>query len=275
MPPWLTEVLKLLSFTTPFVYAAATYAIFHFLDRKASDAAKRALTERLQSTRRQNVAIPNFAVETFDLVYTSPLLHWRAFLRCLSITTVVCVVVWYELGVLTSPRKNEDLDISLLGLLLMSIVIGNYLSLFAIRPWLVAAGRWPTFALFVAAIIGVAIVYACGVIRDLLLTVILGGIGKGVFNTIHYFIVLQVSGNAFSSADPIRSLLFLGCQVSLWFPLFALAVLMAQVLVWLFKSSGWMQWFVKQGQHQPFQAVGYLAALIVFGVGVSAQILPR
>jgi hypothetical protein len=36
MPGWLTEMLKLLGFTTPFIYAVTTYGFFHWLDKKAS-----------------------------------------------------------------------------------------------------------------------------------------------------------------------------------------------------------------------------------------------
>jgi hypothetical protein len=43
MPSWLTEVLELLGLTTPLVYAAATYGLFRWLDKKASGPAKRAL----------------------------------------------------------------------------------------------------------------------------------------------------------------------------------------------------------------------------------------
>ena len=44
MPNWLTEVLKLLGLTTPFIYAAASYRFFHWLDQKASGPAKEAFS---------------------------------------------------------------------------------------------------------------------------------------------------------------------------------------------------------------------------------------
>ena len=37
------ELLKLLGFTTPLIYAGPAYALFHWLDEKASDEAKAAL----------------------------------------------------------------------------------------------------------------------------------------------------------------------------------------------------------------------------------------
>jgi hypothetical protein len=41
------EALKLLGLSTPFIYAAATYGFFHFLDKKASGQAKKAISEWL------------------------------------------------------------------------------------------------------------------------------------------------------------------------------------------------------------------------------------
>jgi hypothetical protein len=51
MPTWLSEVLKLLGFSTPFVYAAAVYGFFHYLDKKASGQAKKAISAWLQPKR--------------------------------------------------------------------------------------------------------------------------------------------------------------------------------------------------------------------------------
>jgi hypothetical protein len=44
MPGWLTELFKLLGLSTPLAYAAAVYGFFHFLDKKASGAAKQAMS---------------------------------------------------------------------------------------------------------------------------------------------------------------------------------------------------------------------------------------
>jgi hypothetical protein len=81
MPSWLTEVLKLLGFTTPFVYAAATYGVFHWLDKKASGPAKKALTARLQSQPPNKETLANYALEVFDGIYSKPLWHVTAFSR--------------------------------------------------------------------------------------------------------------------------------------------------------------------------------------------------
>lgn len=269
MPSWLTEVLKLLGFMTPFVYAAATYGFFHFLDKKASDAAKRALTERLQSTRPPKVVIPNFAVETFDLVYTRPLLHWRAFLRCLSVTAVVSAIVWYELGILISPppRVQKDALLYTWQAVLCFVVIINtlsaYLSLFFVRGCLVVTDRWPVLGLFVAAIVGTAMICALNLGRDLLITLSLAG-SKEMIYTILFVAALQFS-------EPALSIFLPGFMIHLWLPLFAFAVVLTQMSVWVLKAVDWSQWLLKQGEQHPFQAVGYPAALIVFVIGIAIQ----
>jgi hypothetical protein len=58
----LTEALKLLGLATPFVYAAATFGLFHYFDEKISDEAKRAVSAWLQPKQYDNAAV----LEIFD-----------------------------------------------------------------------------------------------------------------------------------------------------------------------------------------------------------------
>jgi hypothetical protein len=44
------ELLKLLGFGTPFIYAATTYGLFHWLDANASDEGKAAISHLLKSS---------------------------------------------------------------------------------------------------------------------------------------------------------------------------------------------------------------------------------
>jgi hypothetical protein len=37
-----------------------------------------------------------------------------------------------------------------------------------------------------------------------------------------------------------------------------------KVLNYLRSLIGWTQWFIKQGQHHPLEAIGYVAAAAVF-----------
>jgi hypothetical protein len=51
MRNWLTEVLRLGGFTMPAIYAVAAYGLFHWLDKKASGLAKKAISELLSCRR--------------------------------------------------------------------------------------------------------------------------------------------------------------------------------------------------------------------------------
>jgi hypothetical protein len=90
------ELLKLLGFTTPFMYATAAYAFFHWLDENASDEAKAALARTMSFKNYKNEQIASALVEVFDRIYTYPLLRWRAFFRSLLFTAVVSVVFVLE-----------------------------------------------------------------------------------------------------------------------------------------------------------------------------------
>jgi len=98
MPNWLTEVLKLLGLTTPFIYAAASYRFFHWLDQKASGPAKEAFSSWLEPKDYDKAAVAAAIVEVFDHVYTHPLLTLRAFRRSATITLVIAAIVLYEVG---------------------------------------------------------------------------------------------------------------------------------------------------------------------------------
>src|SRR5215469_4885126 len=90
------ELLKLLGFTTPLIYAAAAYGFFLFLDENASDEAKDLLaqTMRLKDYKKEQIA--SALVEVFDRIYTYPLLRWRAFGRSLLFTSVVSAIYLFE-----------------------------------------------------------------------------------------------------------------------------------------------------------------------------------
>jgi hypothetical protein len=52
--------------------------------------------------------------------------------------------------------------------------------------------------------------------------------------------------------------------VYLWLPLFALSMMLAKSLNHLRIAVGGAQWFFKRGKDHPIEAIGYVAAIIVF-----------
>ena len=87
---------SVLGLSTPFLYAAFTYWLFHWLDKKASAKAKRAFSKWLEPKAYRKEAMSLAILETFDHIYTRPLLHWRGFLRSALITICVTFVAMYE-----------------------------------------------------------------------------------------------------------------------------------------------------------------------------------
>jgi hypothetical protein len=66
---------------TPFLYAAGTYALFHWFDSDLSDGAKLAFARFLNAKAQNGAMIASALVELFDRVYSRPLLTLRAFAR--------------------------------------------------------------------------------------------------------------------------------------------------------------------------------------------------
>ena len=267
----MTEALRQLGFTTPLVYAAAVYGLFHLLDKRASGQAKRAISSWLKPLDYDKAAVATAMVEVFDGLYTQPLLRWRAFLRSLFFTTVVTIVFVYEFypiaayELLYSTPKIQ----ALLALQFIFNILSNYISLFIVRRWLYVAGRSPLFALCAGPVVGSIIIVLLWFVRDtlhyILIRVRWSDILSWSYPGVWFFFVISPDG------APTRALIIPAMAVHLWLPLFGLGVIFVQAanrLVWAISK---MQWFLKQGQHHPLQAIGYVAAIVVFLGTIIAQ----
>jgi hypothetical protein len=154
----LSELLKLLPFATPLVYAAAAYSLFHYLDQNASGPAKKAISTWLQPREYDKTAVADAVIEIFDRLYTRPLLGWRAFMRSALFTICMTVVFVYEFGLLS---KGNRIEIELLTWIrevghvwtwlilaqsVLAIVVCDYVALFIIRRFLIFGRRKPIIA---------------------------------------------------------------------------------------------------------------------------------
>jgi len=90
------KLLEHLGYGTPFIYAAAVYGLFYWLDENLSVAAKAALAGRMKFKDADNKQVAAAIVEVFDRIYTRTLLSWRAFLRSFLFTFLVTVAYVYE-----------------------------------------------------------------------------------------------------------------------------------------------------------------------------------
>jgi len=74
---------------TPFIFAAATYGLFFWLDRNASAPASKAISGWLKGQSYSRIDIRSAVISVFDRLYSSPLLRIRAFLRYSVVSSII------------------------------------------------------------------------------------------------------------------------------------------------------------------------------------------
>jgi hypothetical protein len=287
MPSW-TEVLKLLGFSTPFIYAAATYGFFHWLDRKASGPAKRAISGWLEPKEYDKAAVQAAVLEVFDKVYTRPLLAWRAFFRSMAISVITLFIFLHELGLdvkLANSYYWPDEDLLryvlwyfIFPFMLTINVVFDFIALFVVRHWLAKHNLSPAKALIIGPFMGILLVAALLVIRNTIIDVVadwlLGRISTSLNDAAWYvsYIIQMFVGYAPGKSLPdaaVTAALF----VHLWLPFFALCVGLVKGSNYFLFATKHAQWFLKQGQQHPFDALGLVAAPLVFIIAVAVQML--
>jgi hypothetical protein len=275
MPSWLAELLKLLGFTTSFVYAAATYGAFHWLDKKASGPAKKAMRGWIRSDLK--IDTTNIVIGMFDRIYAFPLLRWQSLRRSVAITILICTLFWLEEGMFKRWIESEDpaFTWSIVAFAYFFNCLSDYASLFAVRGSLLLAKERPIISLLLGSLAGALVVSVLFLIRASAFVAAvdvyegalpsLGSIGAVTSSNFWYLPQAWFNDRTLSAA----------LAVHLWLPLFGVATLIVQAITWFSRAVGWMQWFLRHGQHHPFQAVGYVASAIVFVGSVAIQYVWR
>ncbi|MGY4235971.1 hypothetical protein ACVIIW_004918 [Bradyrhizobium sp. USDA 4449] len=260
MDQLLAASLKALGYSQPLLYASVVVGLFWWLDRKAAARARRTITEWFARPSYNKVDVSAVIVEIFDLLYTRPLWGWRAILRSALISSILTIVVANQLyptwGIVSRVPELWYYAARQLG----QNIASDYVSLFFIRQWLVMAGRRPLFALFTAPLIGAFIVAGCYALID----VVTFSISMGEFHW-RYFLEDAAMWNRLIHHDGVRrSLLVPAFTVHLWLPLFALGVLIAQLLNSVRLAGRFSQWFFAQGEYHPLRSIGYIAGALTF-----------
>jgi hypothetical protein len=278
MSPYLMKALQLLGFTTPFVYAAATYFFFHWLDKKASGAAKATLSRWLERRKSSVYAVGPAFVELFDRVYTRPLLGPVAFLRSAAITVIITFVVVYELGPTDDPtdwlRFFAGGWIGLF-LALAGNIISDYSSLFIVRWFLTNESTAPIIRAVLGPTLGILAVALVQSVANVmfvsswffnssnvdipnLFDVISTGIGLFM---LPFLVNVDDGSGLFWRAWYFSSIL-----VHFWLPLLALCAYLARLIPYLFHAVSFAQWFIKRGRDHPLDAIGLIASVVVFAI---------
>jgi len=252
------ELLKLLGLGTPFIYAAATYGLFHYLDERASGEAKEAISKWIRSTDYNREDISTTMVEVFDRFYTRPLFGWTAFLRSMLISIAVLGIFYYEYAIHTEFRYPLELNKVTIPLLLSNIV-SDYISIFAIRRALHYAGQRPVVSLLIAELVGSIIVFVLLMLRDIVTVYLMIGISAlSAFIDHPYRAYL-----AYTSLQYGLNLSFTAptLAVHLWLALFAFGLAFMRLLHYAARVAVKVQWFLDKGETHPLDAVGYVAAV--------------
>jgi hypothetical protein len=86
------KLFDLVGLGVPFYLAAATYAVFAWLDSNASDEATQVISSWLHGRSQNKPDLGNLVMRAFDRIYTTPLLRFRAFRRSATISIFLAVL---------------------------------------------------------------------------------------------------------------------------------------------------------------------------------------
>jgi hypothetical protein len=264
------KLFELLGLGTPFLYAAGTYAFFHWLDVSASDEAKDELARLVRVRNYETKTISGGVVQIFDRIYTYPLFAWQAFLRSALITLAFSVIYIYEFDV-----SLEQDGVFFGGSSFLANVASDYVSLFIIRKWLIAAAQRPIAALLLSSIVWLFVIALSAVLRVLGIAVAETFAGLEISRAILFTLIflLPPIGDSLTRIFEPEFLLVPAMIVFAWLPLFGISLLIIRLINILTTTVGKMQWFLKGGQDHPLIAVGYVASVIVFVTAVALKFL--
>ena len=219
------QILKLLGFWPPVVYAFVVFSLFWMLDRNAAPHARNAISNWFVGPKYNKEDVAAVVLYVFDRFYTIPLLGSRAFLRSALLSTVVTLLVAIQLFpmlvrvVVEVPEMRQGIFEQLI-----TNILADYVSLFFIRRWLILGGERPILALTTAPIIGILVVVLAYLIVD---------VGSYSLETLtfNFSYIWDDFQNWYKFINNRRlrwALLVPALIVHLWLPLFALGVIVAQ-----------------------------------------------
>lgn len=265
------EIFGLIKLGTPIYLAGAVFSLFSYLDKRASPKATKAISSWLRSGEYNSTDVSSTLVELFDKLYTCPLWGWRAILRSFIVSAAATSIAIYFSY---HPTFYFIITLAQLGnyqfpLLLAGNIFADYISLYAIRYWL-RRSRSPVQALFMGFLVATTVVLAVYTLID----VVRFSLETWSFRPIYFVQGLRAwVETILSSGMSSRKAIFLGAMVvHVWLPLFAASVLIARGLNSSRHVAIRVQWFLKQGNKHPLQAIGFVAASICL-IGAAIPLL--
>jgi hypothetical protein len=270
MPSWLKEVIKLQGFIMPFIYAYAVYRICLYFDKRGlSSKAKKALTDWLQPREYDKRAVGDAIIEIFDRIYTSQLLTWRAFVRSSLLTICAYVILFYEIDstIFYSSLYHLYEDWYMLLTMTLRNVILDYVALFIVKWFLVSGKEQMLRSLLLGPLIGIILVAAILFFLNLIIIYLHGPldythIERTIYDRVKFAADISLAVKVDVPGGFPASIAAL--VVHLWLPLFGLCVAILRMLNYFRAAVGMTQEILSRGTAHPLEAIGYVAAVIVF-----------
>ena len=215
-------------------------------------------------TSRNKPDLGNLIISTFDPLYTSPLLTFRAFRRSAVISTVIWVLRLFIPYIIqfikilnidgAALRGLAPIISALLILSLLATILTDYVSLLFVRHFLRLAQTHPIIASVLSSTAGLIVVTSFFVLLAI---------------TADTLTHLNIYGNDPSNTTEPLELFVIWMRPALiihfWLPLLALSLLIARLVYLILRAVEKAQWFLKQGDAHPLKAIGIVATIIVFG----------
>jgi hypothetical protein len=268
------DFFQALGLGTPFIFAAATYGFFLWLDRNASAPASKAISSWLKGQSYSGIDVKGAVISAFDRLYSSPLLGLKAFFRSAVISSIVLFAHnWFMVFVYSSIGEHLSIKRMLIPeipdmIFFILIILFDYISLFPIRRCLSFAGDRPFLALSLAVVVG-----GC-VVMGAFLTISLAIIGYNL--GIEYIGKISFTQTIESSSLEFVILMFAPVFfIHLWLPLFLIGALGVRVIYLFFSVVNWAQWFLRGGYQRPIRAVGMGAAIFIFAGTAMVRAFPH
>jgi hypothetical protein len=220
-------------------------------------------------------AIGAALLEVFDNLYTRPLFGWRAFLRSALFTIAISTVFLLEFySDLVIPGRSEGVDSygslwrNIFFPLLVTNIISDYASLFVVRRMLIVGRRTPLLALLLSPLMGMVVILSLFYVRDFLLdhfSLFTANLRSNIITWLMSFFSDRILMS--------RNIVLPALLVHLWLRLFAACIVLMKVLDGLLWTTARAQWFLKRGKDHPLDAIGYVAATLVFIGTYAARLL--
>lgn len=263
------DVTRILGTASPVAAATAVYALFAFLDSKASSEAQQALGGWIRNENYSSFDLAIAVQRAFDNLYGRRLLSFQGLIRSAAFS----IIAFSLYMLITMGFEDCCFELELMfGTLLPFIIISDYISLFVVRSGL-ALSRTYLPASIGVVIIGAAMsIELAGTMFQLSNYVLdqesyrwnVGKLWTDLKDTLAEF-PLELLTPPLSWWTRLVPAVF----VHLWIPLLLIGALANMVINGFFRATKFAQWFLKRGSQHPLEAIGMTASVFAF-FGVAA-----